>query len=98
DYKVTGVQTCALPISLLAARGYCVFALTYGIDPRWRYMGGVIPIERSAPELGAFVRRVLAATHARRVDLVGHSEGTFMPQYWLRSEERRVGKECRARW
>ena len=69
---------------LLAARGYCVFALTYGIDPRWRYMGGVIPIERSAPELGAFVRRVLAATHARRVDLVGHSEGTFMPQYWLK--------------
>jgi len=69
---------------LLAARGYCVFALTYGIDPRWRYFGGVIPIERSAPELGAFVRRVLAVTHARRVDLVGHSEGTFMPQYWLK--------------
>jgi triacylglycerol lipase len=69
---------------LLAARGYCVFALTYGIDPRWPWFGGVIPIEQSAPELGAFVNRVLTATHARRVDLVGHSEGTFMPEYWLK--------------
>jgi len=69
---------------LLAARGYCVFALTYGIDPRWKYNGGVLPIERSAPELGAFVDRVLATTGAAKVDLVGHSEGTFMPQYWLK--------------
>lgn len=69
---------------LLAARGYCVFALTYGLDPRFPYAGGVIPIEQSAPELGAFVDRVLASTHASKVDLVGHSEGTFMPEYWLK--------------
>lgn len=69
---------------LLAARGYCVFALTYGLDPRLPFFGGVIPIEQSAPELGAFVDRVLADTGAQRVDLVGHSEGTFMPQYWLK--------------
>jgi pimeloyl-ACP methyl ester carboxylesterase len=69
---------------LLAARGYCVFALTYGLDPRFPVFGGTIPIERSAPELGAFVDRVLAATGASRVDLVGHSEGTFMPEYWLK--------------
>jgi triacylglycerol esterase/lipase EstA (alpha/beta hydrolase family) len=69
---------------LLAARGYCVFALTYGLDPRVDTFGGVIPIEQSAPELGAFVDRVLAGTGAQRVDLVGHSEGTFMPQYWLK--------------
>jgi triacylglycerol esterase/lipase EstA (alpha/beta hydrolase family) len=69
---------------LLAARGYCVFALTYGLDPRFPYgFGGVIPIEQSAPELGAFVDEVLAATGAAKVDLVGHSEGTFMPEYWL---------------
>jgi triacylglycerol lipase len=68
----------------LVAQGYCVFALTYGIDQRAPYFGGVIPIEKSAPELKAFVHRVLAATGARKVDLVGHSEGTFMPQYWLK--------------
>jgi triacylglycerol lipase len=71
---------------ILAAHGYCVFALTYGIDPRepGPFMGGVIPIEQSAPELGAFVDQVLAATGAQKVDLVGHSEGTFMPEYWLK--------------
>ncbi|MGI8920365.1 MAG: lipase family alpha/beta hydrolase [Solirubrobacteraceae bacterium] len=69
---------------LLAARGYCVFALTYGSDPRFPFAGGVIPIQQSAPELGAFVDRVLAATKAAKVDLVGHSEGTFMPEYWLK--------------
>lgn len=69
---------------VLAGRGYCVFALTYGLDPRFPHFGGVLPIERSAPELAAFVNRVLAATGAREVDLVGHSEGTFMPQYWLK--------------
>lgn len=69
---------------LIAARGYCVFALTYGVDPRFQYAGGAIPIQRSAHELRRFVHRVLRATGARRVDLVGHSEGTFMPQYWLK--------------
>jgi triacylglycerol lipase len=69
---------------LLAKRGYCVFALTYGLDPRFPYFGGVIPIEQSAVELNTFVDRVLAATGASQVDLVGHSEGTFMPEYWLK--------------
>ena len=72
---------------LLKERGYCVFALTYGLDPRISQFGapgGVIPVEQSAPELGSFVNRVLAATGAKKIDLVGHSEGTFMPQYWLK--------------
>jgi pimeloyl-ACP methyl ester carboxylesterase len=69
---------------ILAARGYCVFALTYGLDPRLPLFGDTIPIEQSAPELGAFVDQVLTATGAQRVDLVGHSEGTFMPEYWLK--------------
>lgn len=71
---------------LLKQRGYCLFALTYGIDPRLPgpYVGGTIPIEDSAPELAAFVDRVLAATGATKVDLLGHSEGTYMPQYYLK--------------
>ena len=71
----------------LKAAGYCVFALTYGLDERtanWPYRpGGVIPMEQSAPELAAFVDRVLAATGAAEVDLVGHSEGTVMPRWYL---------------
>jgi triacylglycerol lipase len=74
--------------------GYCVFALSYGIDPRtqgWPYRpGGTIPMEQSSKELKQFVNRVLEATGARRVDIVGHSEGTVMPRYYL---ERRGGAE-----
>lgn len=75
-----------------AAAGYCVFAITYGQDDRqasFPYQpGGVIRMEESSKELKAFVRRVLDATGARKVDLVGHSEGTVMPRYYL---ERRGG-------
>ena len=71
----------------LKERGYCVFALTYGLDPRVSGAngpGGVIPIQQSAQELNAFVDRVRSATGSSRVDLVGHSEGTYMPQWWLK--------------
>jgi hypothetical protein len=68
---------------ILKADGYCVFALTYGVDSRFPYMGGVVAMEQSSHELDAFVHRVVTATGAAQVDLVGHSEGTVMPQYWL---------------
>src|SRR2546426_3807809 len=63
DYKVTGVQTCALPISSRFSRGRLV-------EGRGRRP----PLEP---------RRTGAA----------RCEGAFR-----RSEERRVGKECRSRW
>src|SRR5262249_29472238 len=69
---------------LLANHGYCVFALTYGLHPGEDYVGGLEPIEDSSAELASFVDRVLAATGAQQVDLVGHSEGTVMPQYYLK--------------
>lgn len=69
---------------LLADNGYCVFALTYGLDPGEQYVGGLAPMEDSSAELASFVDRVLAATGAAKVDLVGHSEGTVMPQYYLK--------------
>ncbi|HWE65047.1 MAG TPA: alpha/beta fold hydrolase [Acidimicrobiales bacterium] len=69
---------------LLADNGYCVFALTYGLDPGESYVGGVEPIEVSSHQLAGFVTKVLAATGASKVDLVGHSEGTVMPQYYLK--------------
>jgi triacylglycerol lipase len=76
----------------LAEAGYCVFALTYGHDKRtmgWPYRpGGLERMERSSKELARFVAKVLDATGARKVDLIGHSEGTVMPRWYL---ERRDG-------
>jgi triacylglycerol lipase len=69
---------------LLANHGYCVFALTYGLHPGETFVGGLSRMEDSSKELAAFVDRVLAATGAKQVDLVGHSEGTVMPQYYLK--------------
>jgi triacylglycerol esterase/lipase EstA (alpha/beta hydrolase family) len=41
-------------------------------------------MEQSAAVLGQFVRWVLGATKARQVDIVGHSEGATMPEYFLK--------------
>lgn len=74
---------------LLADAGYCVFALTYGRNPaapppfRDR-VGGLVRMEDSAAELGAFVDRVLDATDAEKVDILGHSEGSLMPNHYVR--------------
>ena len=68
---------------LLADNGFCVYAFTYGNDPGEPYLGGLQAMEQSAPQLGTFVDQVLAATGASKVDLVGHSEGTVMPRYWM---------------
>ncbi len=61
----------------LRRNGYCVFALDYGN----RATG---PIEESAAQLDRFVDRVLAATGAPKVSLVGHSQGGMMPRYYLK--------------
>src|SRR2546426_275222 len=68
DYKVTGVQTCALPIS---------------VPGRLRDGGGGgrPGTGRTDPRPGAW-REDLRRGRGLR----------------LRSEERRVGKECRSRW
>ncbi|MGQ0479828.1 MAG: lipase family alpha/beta hydrolase [Pseudonocardia sp.] len=73
---------------LLANEGYCVFALTYGRNPLAApgldQVGGLTRMEDSAEELGRFIDRVLEATDAEKVDIVGHSEGSLMPNYYVK--------------
>ncbi|QYJ04123.1 alpha/beta fold hydrolase [Nocardioides panacisoli] len=58
--------------------GFCVYSLDYGLR-------GTRDIKRSARELRSFVDRVLAATGADRVSLVGHSQGGMMPRYYIKN-------------
>src|SRR3989440_8263696 len=79
DLIVTGVQTCALPIS---ERARCQSQLLRLLDHRGEDLGVAVPlidrrIGRQAIEI------------AIAVDV---------PEIHARSEERRVGKECRSRW
>src|SRR5205807_3379178 len=67
DYKVTGVQTCALPISV-RQRARLAVALASGL-------------------------LVIGLAGALSAHMAQGNE-----QLVRRSEERRVGKECRSRW
>jgi triacylglycerol lipase len=61
----------------LVQQGYCVFALDYGNRATGR-------IEDSAVQLRDFVDKVLTATGAHKVSIVGHSQGGMMPRYYVK--------------
>lgn len=71
----------------LKKKGYCLFTINYGEHPLLKLfpyaVEGVIPMEQSAQELAAFIQRIRTATGASKVDIVGHSEGTVMPRWYL---------------
>lgn len=78
-----GVSNWATYGPLLHNEGFCVFTLTYGALPGTPWpiseLGGLSDITAvSVPQVGEFVDRVLAATGAEQVDLVGHSQGTLV--------------------
>src|SRR2546429_6307966 len=79
DVAVTGVQTCALPIS-------CVAGEITPPGPRVN-----VPFKSNASEAELIFR--LASKAAKGVTSPGNVNRTE-----ARSEERRVGKECRSRW
>src|SRR5256885_6330109 len=80
DYKVTGVQTCALPIFTVAAMmlGGCGGGPCNGKEPL---------CDR------AFDQVTFPGTHNAYSTRAGNFGAANQ-----RSEERRVGKECRSRW
>src|SRR2546430_9033088 len=80
DLTVTGVQTCALPIS-------------ESVD---KEVGHRIAQIRQAHGLKvAQVARAIGVSHRQ---LTAIENGARSAQVDTRSEERRVGKECRSRW
>ncbi|MEU2264145.1 alpha/beta fold hydrolase [Streptomyces sp. NPDC019645] len=68
----------------LVKRGYCVFSLDYGQLPGVPFFHGLGPVAKSAEQLDTYVDRVLTATGAGEVDLVGHSQGGMMPRHYLK--------------
>ncbi|WP_067478314.1 esterase/lipase family protein [Nocardia amamiensis] len=66
----------------LAGAGFCVFALNYGGSPGAETYG-TEDLVLSAHQVGAFVDRVLAATGAGKVDLVGFSQGANVTRYYV---------------
>lgn len=70
---------------LLADNGYCVYTDNLGQTDYGDYMSQVGDIPTSASELATVVNKVLAATGATRVDLVGHSQGGgVLPRWYLK--------------
>ncbi|WP_347956060.1 esterase/lipase family protein [Gordonia aichiensis] len=82
-------NTWAQMAGRIARSGRCVFAVNYG-DDRGASLAGrgpqvyaTAPIPGSAHEVSRFVDRVLAATGADQVDVVGHSQGGVVALYYL---------------
>ncbi|MFE2642592.1 esterase/lipase family protein [Streptomyces nigra] len=70
----------------LKSLGYCVFAPNYGGTPGNPFKA-TGPIPKSARQVARYVDRVLKATGASKVDLVGHSQGGGpTPRWYLRFE------------
>ena len=68
----------------LVKRGFCVYALDYGVMKDRPGIAGIGPVATSARELATFVEGVRTAAGTKKVDIVGYSQGGMMPRYYLR--------------
>src|SRR3712207_7081126 len=81
DIGVTGVQTCALPISV-------------PLRDNQGGIAGLLAITRDITERKKNEEALRQSERLYRAVIEQATENIFL----VRSEERRVGKECRSRW
>src|SRR5690606_39535937 len=85
DFHVTGVQTCALPISGNAIGGLSVGEPAEVMYEMIEVVNEILPADKPRYLMGVGTPANILEAISRGVDM-------------FRSEERRVGKECRSRW
>ncbi len=68
---------------ILANNGYCVFSLNYG-GTSGQLVQAIGPAATSAQQVAALVTKVKQATGVSKVDLVGHSQGGLLGEYYLK--------------
>ena len=67
----------------LANAGYCVYTFNYG-GTAGAFLQSIGPVPASAQQLAAFVSQVRSQTGAAQVDLVGHSQGGMLAEYYAK--------------
>jgi len=76
-YGTFGQTSWGVIDAALSAGGSCLYPFDYG-------NGGTGEIARSAGALAKFVDDVLARTGAKRVSIIGHSQGGLMARYYVK--------------
>src|SRR5207248_8406040 len=88
DRTVTGVQTCALPIYKQNAPRVEGFSVREALANRHILLVGVT----------GFIGKVWLVDLLEKIPNIGKITLLIRRNRTTRSEERRVGKECRSRW
>src|SRR5690606_40327544 len=88
DFHVTGVQTCALPIFHTET--------IYSLTTRMTILLFSVPITSFLMRLTNHWHHLFYVRYEMR-EIAGYYSLYMERGLWYRSEERRVGKECRAR-
>jgi triacylglycerol esterase/lipase EstA (alpha/beta hydrolase family) len=68
----------------LANAGFCVYTFNYGGADSYALIQAVGPVAVSAQQLATFVSQVRTATGSAQVDLVGHSQGGLLAEYYVK--------------
>src|SRR2546430_16160482 len=99
DLTVTGVQTCALPISIISTLKNRWYATAKDRRFQPTPQGEIVwqVLKRCFPDVFEVGFTAQMETELDKVEEGDLAWQQVLEDFW-RSEERRVGKECRSRW